>query len=154
MRTWNETAAFWMPFIRNCTLFFSSKASQGQKHLKTMFLQDKLTWLLALHIKEIKSFTKSYKTNSSRWQWSSWFIEESSCNGLSTSGQGGFLQGQLVCNYLIWVFFFIYKAKPYFYIWSRRRKEKIKENLNSLFYSAIKEYSGSSKNWDASCSVM
>lgn len=91
MRTRNEAAAFWMPFIRNCTLFFSCKASQSQKHLNPMFLQDKSMWLLAFHKKEMKSCTKSYKTNNSRWQCSSWFIEESYCNGLLTSGQGGFL---------------------------------------------------------------
>lgn len=64
-----------MPFIRNHTLFFSCKASQSQKHLKTMFLQDKLMWLLAFHKKEIKSCTKSHKTNSSRWQCSSWLLK-------------------------------------------------------------------------------
>lgn len=113
MRTRNEAAAFWMPFIRNCTLSFSCKASQSQKHLNPMFLQDELMWLLAFHKKEMKSCTKSYKTNNSLWQCSGWFIEESYCNGLSTSGQGGFLYGQLVCNYLIGVFSFIYKAKVF-----------------------------------------
>lgn len=38
---------------------------------------------------------------------SSWFIEENYCNGID-SGQGGFLHGQLVCDYLIWIFSFDY----------------------------------------------
>lgn len=69
-----------------------------------MFLQDKLMWLLAFHKKEMKSCTKSYKTNSSRWH-KCLDIQASLLKRttamVSTSGQGGFLHGQLVYNYLI-----------------------------------------------------
>lgn len=84
-----------------------------------MFLQDKLMRLLAFHKKEMKSCTKSNKTNSSRLHKcldvQAGLLKTIPAMAL-TSGQDGFLQnGQLVCDYLIWGLF-TYKAKTYFCI--------------------------------------